>query len=98
MLSGWSRALVLITAAALLANAQCYGNCATALPKSPRAPAKSCHHHKSAPEDQGCPHGHPEFSGPEPAAATVSITGTVSPVLVAAAASGASMEPALPLQ
>jgi len=98
MLSGWSRALVLIAAAALLANAQCYGACATAACKPPQIPTNACHHHQPSPEDKGCPHGHPEFAGPETAAANVSVTGTVSPEAVVVAGSAPVMDLVLPLQ
>ena len=90
MLSGWSRLLVLFAAAALLANAQCYGTCGAA-GKSPQAPSNGCHHHKSSPEDQGCPHRHAEFAGPEAAVANVTVTSEVSIVLVMAG-SAAVME------
>jgi len=96
MLSGWSRAIALIAAAALLANGQCYGTCGAAACKSPQAPAKSCHHHKSSPEDQGC--RHPEFAGPEPAVANMTVMGTVSPAVVATASSVAAMETVLPFE
>jgi hypothetical protein len=89
MLSGWSRALVWIAAAALLAAVPCYGNCAMA--------ARGCHHHKSPPQDQGCPHRHSEFAAPEPAVAGVSVTGAVSPVLVSEAAPRSAIEPLHPL-
>jgi hypothetical protein len=98
MLSGWSRALVLIAAAALLANTQCYGACVAAACKSPQVPTNGCHHHKSPPEDQGCPHRHPEFAGPQPAVANVSVTGAVSLAVVAVVGSAAVMDLVLPLQ
>ena len=61
------RAFVLIIVAAVLANAQCYGACATAdchsaQPSSP----DSCHHHKSPPPTGGvCQHQHASIAGPE---------------------------------
>jgi len=87
MLSGWSRAFVLIAVAALLANAWCYGACATAACQPPQIPTNGCHHHHPSPQDHGCPHQHPEFAGPEAAVANVSVTGTVSPEAVVVARS-----------
>jgi len=60
--------------AALISNAQCYGNCLTA-ECAPAEPASSdssdsCHHHhdgdNNAPQKDGiCPHQHASFAGPE---------------------------------
>lgn len=74
MLSALLRTIVLVIMAALISNAQCYGNCLTAecAPAQPASP-DSCHHHhdgdnsdNNAPQKDGmCPHQHASFAGPE---------------------------------
>ena len=85
----WSRALVLIAAAALLSSAQCSSACAVEACKSPQVPADHCHHRKSAPGRPGCPHRHSVFAGPQSALTNVSFAVVVSPALVPAAFGGA---------
>ncbi len=84
MQSGWIRAFVLVAVAALLGNAQCYGNCSGIPCGSTHKPSDGCHEHqKSSHEDARCPHQHSEFASPEVGAAKISLAiGTVSvPVL-----------------
>jgi len=65
MLSGWSRAFLLLTVATLVAYVQCYGACVAAR-GSIQAPASSCHHKQpSRHSDAGCQNSHAEFAGPE---------------------------------
>jgi hypothetical protein len=67
MFSELTRALVLMAAAALVANAQCYGICAVNTSDSDRTQPGSCHRHNqpSHTRNTGCANPHPEFSGPE---------------------------------
>jgi hypothetical protein len=60
------RTLVLVVLAALISNAQCFGNCATT-ECSPVQPASSdaCHHHDAPTKDGVCHHQHASFAGPE---------------------------------
>ena len=60
------RALILVVMSALLANAQCYGACATAdcHPAQPSS-SGSCHQHKTPPAPGVCQHQHTSISGPE---------------------------------
>src|SRR6266536_196347 len=81
MLSGWTRTFVLFASAALLANAQCYGSCATVTCGSPQTPSGSCHHNKSSHESNaGCVHQHSEFTGPEVGVAKINVA-TPIPIL-----------------
>jgi hypothetical protein len=81
MRSGWIRAFVLFAAAVLIANAQCYGACATVTCGSAQTPAGSCHHNKSSHESNaGCVHQHSEFTSPEAGVAKVNVA-TAIPIL-----------------
>src|SRR3989442_119875 len=80
MLTGWSRAFLLFAAAALVANTQCYGACATVPCGSAQTRSGSCHHNESAHEkNAGCVH-HSEFTGPEVGVAKVHVA-TWFPIL-----------------
>jgi hypothetical protein len=60
------RALVLITVAAFVANAECYGACTTGDCHSDESPlSHSCPHHQKSPPPRGgaCEHQHPSFIG-----------------------------------
>jgi len=62
------RALVLIVATALFANAQCYGTCMTSdcHPAETKAPDGCRHHHQTPPPTGGiCQHQHATVTGPE---------------------------------
>jgi hypothetical protein len=61
------RALVLVIAAAVLVNAQCYNTCTTSDPHAAESSSTdSCHHHpKTPPSDGVCHHQHPSVAGPE---------------------------------
>jgi hypothetical protein len=78
MQSGWIRAFVLISVAALLLNSQCYGSCSTSACGS--APSNSCHQdQKPSHDDARCPHQHSEFASPEVGIAKIGIAmGTIS--------------------
>ena len=79
MRSGWIRVFVLFAAAALVANAQCYGTCATVTCGSAQSPGGSCHHDKSSHErNAGCVHQNSEVTGPEVGVAKVNVA-TVIP-------------------
>jgi len=81
MLCGLTRAFVLFGAAALIANAQCYGTCATVACGSAQTPSGSCHHNKSSHESNGgCLHQHSEFTVPEVGVAKVNVA-TAIPIL-----------------
>jgi hypothetical protein len=85
MLAGWTRALVLVAVAALLASIQCYGNCMTAACRITHSPAGSCHHHKSPQDGQSdCLHQHSEFTNPEIGVAKVNVNKTAPMVPVIA--------------
>jgi hypothetical protein len=60
------RALIFVVMSALLANAQCYGACATA-EVHPSQPSSSggCHQHKTPSTPGVCQHQHASISGPE---------------------------------
>ncbi len=60
--------------ATLLANATCYGTCATAACGESQPSPGSCHHHKPSHEHSaGCLHRHAEFTSPEAGIATASM-------------------------
>jgi hypothetical protein len=81
MLFSLKRACVLIAAAALIANAQCYVTCATVTCGSAQTPSGSCHHNKSShPSNARCVHQHSEFTGPEIGIAKVNVA-TAIPLL-----------------
>jgi hypothetical protein len=64
MHAGWIRAFALIAMVALLANAHCYGKCASTACVSAKAPSSSCHQKKSSPADSApCPHQHSQVKG-----------------------------------
>ena len=66
---------VLIAAVALIANAQCYGTCATVTCGSGQTPDGHCHHNKSSHQsDAACGHNHSEFTGPEVGVAKINVT------------------------
>ena len=74
MQSGWIRAFVLVAVAALLGNAQCYGNCNSIIRGTVQTPSDSCHQHpKSSHDDARCPYQHSEFAGPEVGIAKISL-------------------------
>jgi hypothetical protein len=79
MQSGWIRAFVLISVAALLLNSQCYGACSTSACGSALTPSNSCHQdQKSSHDDARCPHQHSEFASPEVGIAKIGLAmGTV---------------------
>lgn len=77
------RTVVLVVMAALVSNAQCYGNCATA-EYSPvqTAPSDGCHHHhdNNPPSKDGfCPHDHLSFAGPESRPTVVKVSPPSTP-------------------
>jgi hypothetical protein len=66
MVSGWIRAFVFVAMTALIANAHCFGNCASEACSSTKAPSNSCHHKKSPDRDTArCWHQHSVFAAPE---------------------------------
>jgi hypothetical protein len=73
--SGWIRVFVLVAAAALLANVQCYATCWSDAYNSPQTPpANSCHHQKSSHEDTApCSHQHSDFAAPGVGSGKVSV-------------------------
>jgi hypothetical protein len=74
MLAGWTRISVLVVVAALLANGQCNGNCATAGCKAAQMPLGGCPHHKSSHDGQvSCLHQHSEFISTESDVANASV-------------------------
>lgn len=74
MQSGWIRVFVLVAVAALVWNAQCYGNCYSTVCGSPDTQSDSCHHHqKSSHDDARCPYQHSEFASPEVGIAKISL-------------------------
>jgi len=74
MLFGWTRAVVLLAAGVLMANAECYCICLTITCGSTDTPSGGCHHNKSSQQSSaGCVHQHPEFAGPEVGIAEISI-------------------------
>jgi hypothetical protein len=83
MISGWTRAFILTAVASLLANAQCYVNCAAAACNSNQPPCDSCPRHSSSPENQAaCPHQqNADFVGPE-----VRVAAESTPAMVASPA------------
>jgi hypothetical protein len=83
--SRWSRAFVFIAVAALIANAHCFGDCASDAYPSTKTPPNSCHHQKSSHEDTvRCSHQQSEFTGPDIGIAKVNVGGAVAilPALV----------------
>jgi hypothetical protein len=70
----WIRIFALFAVAVLLANTQCYAECASFACGS-ASPPSNCHrHHKSSEEDPGrCPLQHNQFSSPEAGIAKVSL-------------------------
>jgi len=91
MSSGWSRAFVFVGLVALIANAPCFGNCASEACSSTKTPSNSCHHHKSSPEDSArCSHQHSEFAAPETDIVKVNIAAAVAilPALTSDSAAG----------
>lgn len=81
MLSGWSRIFVFVAVAAVIANAHCFGNCASEICTSAKAPSSTCHHKKSPDQDTArCSHQHAEFAAPEDGNAKLNVA-TVSDVL-----------------
>jgi len=74
MQSGWIRAFLLVATAALLGNAQCYGNCYSTACDSAQTPSDSCHHHpKPSHDDARCPYQHSEFANPEVGIAKINL-------------------------
>ncbi len=79
MLPSLTRAFVLVAVAALVANAQCYGSCATVTCSSAQTPSGSCHHNRSSHESSaGCVHQHSEFTRPEVGFAKVNVATAIS--------------------
>ena len=71
---GWIRAFVLVAVAALVWNAQCYGNCYSTVCGSADTQPDSCHRHqKSSHDDARCPYQHSEFASPEVGIAKISL-------------------------
>jgi hypothetical protein len=84
-----SRASVFVAVAALILNAQCFGNCASEPCNSTKVPSRSCHHEKSSGEDTArCSHQHSEFAGPETDIAKVKVAAVVA--ILPASASGSA--------
>jgi hypothetical protein len=79
MQSGWIRVFVLVAVAALVWNAQCYGNCYSFICGTVQTPPDSCHQHpKSSHDDARCPYQHSEFASPEVGIAKISLAiGTI---------------------
>lgn len=74
MRSEWIRALVLVAVAAVIWNAECYGNCDSSVRGPAQTPSDSCHQHqKSSHDDARCPHQHSEFASPELGVAKISL-------------------------
>src|SRR5580704_436237 len=73
MLGSWIRALVFVTVAVLIGNAQCFANCVSSLcsqnlcsqktHSKKSVPSNSCHHHDG--DTVGCSHQHSELAAPE---------------------------------
>ena len=99
MLSSLTRAFVLVALAALVANAQCYGSCATVTCGSAQTPSGSCHHNRSSHESSaGCVHQHSEFTGAEVGVAKVNVATAIPflAVLIATVTIAAPERPQLP--
>src|ERR1700735_8385 len=74
MQSGWIRAFVLVSVAALLGNVQCDGSCYSTVRGSAHTPSDSCHQHqKSSHDDARCPYQYSEFASPELGFAKISL-------------------------
>jgi hypothetical protein len=97
MFSGWSRVFVLVAVAALIANAHCFGSCASEGCSSTKTPSNSCHHRKSSGEDTArCSHQHSEFAAPEAGIAKVNVATAAAMLPVPAAGAGTVLsEPVL---
>jgi hypothetical protein len=97
---GWIRAFLLVATAALLGNAQCYGNCYSTACDSAQTPSDSCHHHpKPSHDDARCPYQHSEFANPEVGIAKISFAiGTLGLPLIAVDSIDAFSELQLPKQ
>jgi hypothetical protein len=96
MQAAWIRTFALIAVAALLASAQCYGNCTSSACGSAQAASSKCHHQKSSPADPApCLHQHSELDGPEAGIAKISLETTTSVTLFlpTVSASAAIMQP-----
>jgi hypothetical protein len=93
MLSGWSRIFVFLAVAAVIANAHCFGNCASEACTSTKGPSSTCHHKKSPDQDTArCSHQHAEFAAPKAGDAKLNVV-TVSAVLPAPSAVVGSILP-----
>src|ERR1700693_4101465 len=94
MISGRTRAIILAALGALLANAQCYVNCA--ITNCTQTPCNSCpRHHSSHGDLAGCQHQHSEFTGPQLRIAVGNITTAVAGLAPCAAAESVFREPVL---
>jgi hypothetical protein len=79
MAASWSRVFVLVAVIALMASAECIGNCSARACNPVEVPTNSCHHHKSPVEDIAhCSHQHSDFSAPEAGIASVNIAATAA--------------------
>ena len=89
MTVAWTRAAVLVAVAALIGNANCFGNCASTACSSANTAPKGCHHPKPDRDTAQCSHQHSEFAGPETAlvkvdlATTICIGPPISPISIA---------------
>ena len=96
MISYWMRVFVLTAVGALVANAQCYVNCAVTA--CTEAPCNTCpHHHSSQGNRASCQHQHSEFTGPQLRVAVGSVATAVAVLAPCTAAALILREPALPL-
>ena len=73
MIVAWTRAVVLVAVAALIGNANCFGNCASSACSPDKTAPKGCHHQKPDRDTAQCSHQHPEFAGPENGLAKASV-------------------------
>jgi hypothetical protein len=82
----WSRVFALVAVIALMASAECIGDCSARASNPVKVPTNSCHHHKSPVEDIAhCSHQHSDFSAPEAGIASVNIAATAAEFTVPAA-------------
>jgi hypothetical protein len=66
MICGQTRTIILAIVVTLIANAQCYGYCATVACNPAPASSNHCHHHKSPHDNRaGCLERPSAFTGPE---------------------------------
>lgn len=87
LIEGWIlllRVFILVAVSALIANAQCYGACATAECHAQQPSSSgSCHQHKTPAAPGVCQHQHASVSGPESGPALAKADAASHPLLAA---------------